>query len=487
VSARKWDQGKFPILRIRNKLTIPFIFLAFAGIAATALLSVNLISGILEQRHEKQLMAASELLSRANFARNTSVLQRVKEIVDADVLTIEGGKAVASTLNASDELEWVTLLESEERPESATVMQEPIVRRVEFRNRPYTLTCQLLLDGSDAMLVILRETSDVLQAKLAVTKPIAVIAIMMAVLISLISHLVTRSITSPLQNLAMASKKLAAGDWDAMVEIGTSDEVGELAADLNEMARELRRGEEKLLRSEKLSMTGYLAARVAHDIRNPLFSIKLRTQMICERLPAGSADRASLQPILKDIAQVEWVVQGLLDLASPVKLKLESADVNEVVEEVLASMSEHLEHAGIEVDWKPNADLPPIWCDAGRIKQVLLNLVLNAAEAMPEGGMLGASTRLEDDQESVVIEIWDVGEGIDTKDKERLFDPFFTTKREGVGLGLVNARSLVESHGGSLELLPRDGRGTRAVVRLPVRSDTQAPEGKVDDGTHSGC
>jgi len=87
---------------------------------------------------------------------------------------------------------------------------------------------------------------------------------------------------------------------------------------------------------------------------------------------------------------------------------------------------------------------------------------------------------LEDDPGSVVIEIWDIGEGIDAKERERLFDPFFTTKREGVGLGLVNARSLVESHGGSLELLPREDCGTRAVVRLPIQSDAKATEAGVD-------
>ena len=465
-------------MRIRDKLTIPFILLAFAGIAATALLSVNLITEVLEQRFERQLMASSELLSRDNFARNPSILDRVKAIIGADILTFEGGKAVASTLNVSNELEWVTLLERQDRAGPGAAV--PFIRHVKLRNQPYTLVSRPLMDGSGAVLVVLKETSYVAQAKLSVTKRIAVVGIMMAVLISLISHLVTRSITSPLQELARASKKLAAGDWNAMVEIKTSDEIGELATHLNEMARELRRSEEKLLRSEKLSMTGYLAARVAHDIRNPLFSIKLRTQMFCERMPAVSVDRVSLEPILKDIEQVEWVVQGLLDLASPVKLQLEEVSVNVLVEDVLASISDRLEHAWIKVEWKPDPDLPLIRLDPGRIKQVLLNLVINAAEAMPESGILGATTGYVDDRESVVIEIWDIGVGIDPIERERLFDPFFTTKSDGVGLGLVNASSLVEAHGGSLDLLPRDGGGTRVVVDLPIRSEVLAPEGDVN-------
>jgi signal transduction histidine kinase len=467
-------------VRIRDKITVPFIALAFAGIAATALLSVNLISDALEQRFERQLLFASELLSRANFARNASILERVKTIIEADVLTFEDGKAIASTLGASAEAEWVPLLAGQLGSKAGAALQEPAVEYVEFRSRPYTLAYRPLVDGSDAVLVVLKDTSDIAQARRAVTVPIAVIAAVMAVLISLISHLVTRSITSPLQTLARASKKLAAGDWDAMVEIDTSDEVGELATAMNEMTRGLRRAEEKLLRSEKLSVAGYLAARVAHDIRNPLFSIKMRAQMICERLPADSADRASLEPILKDIEQVEWVVQGLLDLASPVKLQLQETSVNAVVEDVLASIGDHLEHARIEIERDLAPDLPTIWLDPGRLKQVLLNLVLNAAEAMPQGGILGARTGLGEEHGSVNIEIWDVGEGIDPGDMEKLFDPFFTTKREGVGLGLVNARSLVETHGGSLELLPRNGSGTRAVVSLPIRPGPEASAGGED-------
>ena len=142
-------------MRIRDKITIPFIILAFAGIAATALLSVNLISGVLEQRFERQLIVASELLTQANFARNPLILERVKAIIDADVLTFEGGEAVASTFNTAVELEWVTLLEKQGRSGSGAVLEAPVLRHVEFRGGPYTLAFRPLLHGSDAVPVIL--------------------------------------------------------------------------------------------------------------------------------------------------------------------------------------------------------------------------------------------------------------------------------------------------------------------------------------------
>lgn len=462
-------------MRIRDKITLPFILLAFIGIAATALLSVNIVTGELQQRQEQQLVVASELLAQAQYLRNALILERVKAIIGADVLTLEGGEPVASTLAGVDEQDWVAIVRQEEESREGTAPDQATVRRVESRGRFFTLVTRPQLHSPGALVVILKDTTEVAGAWRSVTMPITVIGLVMAVLISLISHLLTRTITAPLQRLADASKKLAAGDWNAMLESASRDEVGDLATSLNEMAFELRRTEEKLLRSEKLSMTGFLAARVAHDIRNPLFSIKMRAQMICDRLPADSAERTSLEPVLKEIEQVEWVIQGLLDLASPVKLQCEKANINDVVEDVLDSIGEHLTHTGIEVEWAPDPQVPRIMLDSGRLKQVLWNLISNAAEAMPDGGVIVAKTGFEKDPGLVTVEIADVGEGIDEEDIEQVFDPFFTTKREGVGLGLVNARSLVEAHGGTLELLPREDRGTRAMIRLPLQRKKPSP------------
>jgi len=463
-------------MRIRDKITFTFILLAFLGIAATALLSVRIVTGELQQRQERQLVVASELLSQAQYLRNPSILERVKAIIGTDVLTLEGGEPVASTLPAADEGDWVAIIGREETSVAGITQGQPAVRHVDLHGRHYTLVGRPLLHDPEAMVVILKDTTEVAGAWRSVTLPIILIGLVMAVLISLISHLLTRTITAPLQRLAAASRKLATGDWNAMLESASSDEVGDLATSLNEMALELRRGEEKLLRSEKLSMTGFLAARVAHDIRNPLFSIKMRAQMICDRLPDDSVERASLEPILKEIEQVEWVIQGLLDLASPVKLQREEASINDVLEDVLDSLREHLAHTGIEVEWTPDPQVPRILLDRGRLKQVLWNLISNAAEAMPDGGVIGAQTGFDRGSRSVTVEISDVGEGIEADNIEQLFDPFFTTKREGVGLGLVNARSLVEAHGGTLELSSRGDRGTLATIRLPMQRDEDSPE-----------
>jgi len=463
-------------MRIRDKITLTFIVLVFLGIAATALLSVRIVTGELQQRQERQLVVASELLSQAQYLNNPSILERVKAIIGTDILTLEGGEPVTSTLPAAEEGDWVAILARDGKSAGSIAKDQPTVRHVDLRGRHYTLVGRPLLYDPEAMVVIIKDTTEVAGAWRSVTLPIVLIGLVMVVLISLISHLLTRTITAPLQRLANASKKLATGDWNAMLKSASRDEVGDLATSLNEMALELQHSEKKLLRSEKLSMTGFLAARVAHDIRNPLFSIKMRAQMICDRLPADSVERASLEPVLKEIEQVEWVIQGLLDLASPAKLQREEASINDVLEDVLDSMREHLAHTGIEVEWTPDPQVPRSLLDRGRLKQVLWNLISNAAEAMPDGGVISAQTGFEKGSRSVIVEISDVGEGIDPENIEQVFDPFFTTKREGVGLGLVNARSLVEAHGGTLELSSRDDRGTRATIRLPIPHEENSPE-----------
>ena len=159
-------------MRIRDKISIPFILLAIAGFSLTALLSVNLVTRVLEQRFERQLMVTSELLSQAGFGRNPVVLERVKAIIDADLLTVEGGEAVASTLDSSAEAEWMAFFDRLEEGGAGAPSGSPVVRYTELGDRPYTIAFRPLADGSEAAVAILKETSDVVQARQAVTKPI---------------------------------------------------------------------------------------------------------------------------------------------------------------------------------------------------------------------------------------------------------------------------------------------------------------------------
>jgi two-component system sensor histidine kinase HydH len=170
--------------------------------------------------------------------------------------------------------------------------------------------------------------------------------------------------------------------------------------------------------------------------------------------------------VLHDVAQVESVVRDLMDLANPGALSLRPGDVNAVLREALDQLSAQLTYRKIRVELALTDPLPSVAIDPQRLRQALVNIVVNGSEAMHTGGELRVSTGVEADR--VWIMICDDGVGVDPALVERVFDPFVSTKPEGVGLGLVNVKSVVEGHGGRITLAPRQPRGTCAHIRLPV-------------------
>jgi signal transduction histidine kinase len=223
-----------------------------------------------------------------------------------------------------------------------------------------------------------------------------------------------------------------------------------------------------LVRSEKLGLAGLMAARVAHDIRNPLSSIKMHTQLAGARTRNDTDMQAIVGATLRDIQQVEVVVRDLIELARPGELKRGAVALNDLVGEVLNQLSLQLTHRKIAVDLELADRLPQINLDAERFRQVLVNVVGNAADAMATGGTLRVRTQATDGGAGIVLDVCDTGTGIDPEIRDRVFDPFVSTKRDGVGLGLVNAKAVVESHGGTIELTAVEPTGTRARITLPT-------------------
>jgi len=292
---------------------------------------------------------------------------------------------------------------------------------------------------------------------------------------------VTRRVTRPLEHLVAFTRDASPGASEQRAIAG-DDEVGRLAAAFNEMFDRLDQAQAALVRSEKLALTGLLAARVAHDIRNPLSSIKMQTQLLAQSKMDGERAGPVLQAVLRDIAQVESVVRDLLELARPGELKRTRSSLNDAVTEVLQQLAPQLTHRKIAAATRFAPGLPAPDLDVGRFKQALLNVMVNAADAMPNGGTLQVSTRAEAAGSTLVLEVCDDGVGIEPELLGRVFDPFVSTKREGVGLGLVNAKAVVESHGGRIAVAPREPRGTCVSIWLPVGGEQPALEPGVPHG-----
>jgi signal transduction histidine kinase len=439
-----------------------------------ALVSISLVSRTLDARVKKHLDHASRMIARTGFALNPSILENVKLIVDAEVVTYaRAGEVIAAT---SADRDLIDLIRAPEVTEQIFEHGEQLViRDISSRGLSYKVAYRPLRSPPEALVAFVVPTSDIAEAKRVIGRTIGMIGMLIVVAMTLLSHVIARSITSPVQQLVEFTKSLGSGDLTQKAEVKTRDEVGSLAVAFNDMVRQLRASEEKLLHSEKLAVAGQLAARVAHDIRNPLSAIKMQAQLLRTKLKSGEDDRETLNTVLREVDRVEWVVKGLLDLASPGELHLEPGDINKVLRETLQLTEAKLKHLKIAVRSRLDAAVPPALLDADRLKQALLNLILNAADAMPNGGTLRVTTGSGSDDSTVTIEICDDGVGMAPGTGDKVFDPFFTTKREGVGLGLVNTKSIVERHGGTIRLTARNGKGTRAVVTLPSAGRATEP------------
>jgi len=456
-------------LRIQYKIVIPFTLLFIGGILATTLVSISFMSRNLESRLATQLDDASRMFSRGEFALNSAMLVNLKNVIGADVITYQRDRTVlATTLTGSGSKRLIdAVLTNGIHEHTAAKNPEFVLRDIVMDSRPYKIGYRTLGSPPDTVIAVIADTSDLAATEKAIANRLLLITALIVALVGFVSQLIARSVTAPTLRLVDFTKRIAAGDRTGKATVDSGDEIGALAAAFNEMLEQLRRSEEKLLESEKLALTGVLAARVAHEIRNPLSAIKMQAQLL-QTLKSTGDEQELLQTMLRHIERLEWVVRGMLDLGSAEQLDLRKEDLREVLDEVLRLTGAQLKHRKIEVEKKYDP-IPEIMLDRNRLKVALLNLIQNASEAMTTGGRL--ELRVLRRQEHIRVEIEDNGAGLNPSVRNRLFSPFVSTKPEGVGLGLVNTKNIIERHHGTVQLTPRDGQGTRAVIELPIRGN----------------
>ncbi|MBW1806451.1 MAG: PAS domain S-box protein [Deltaproteobacteria bacterium] len=214
---------------------------------------------------------------------------------------------------------------------------------------------------------------------------------------------------------------------------------------------EVRRLQDEIRRKEKLAALGGLAAGVAHEIRNPLSSIKGMASYFGSKFKDGSEDREAAIVMAREVDRLDRVISELLYFARPSELKLKPVDINELLEHSVRLVRQDAETKGVKVDWSGSQDLPRVSIDPDRFSQCLLNLHLNAIQAMGEGGVLTIRS-LRGENREIKVEISDTGKGIDPDDLKRIFDPYFTTKPSGTGLGLAIVHKIIEAHQGRIEV-----------------------------------
>jgi signal transduction histidine kinase len=291
--------------------------------------------------------------------------------------------------------------------------------------------------------------------------------------------LLLRRSTDSLVRLAEAADQIGTGRFDPPLPPGGSDEVGRLSGALGTMATRIREMVSQIERSRQLAAVGEFAAQLAHEIRNPLTSLRLNQQGLERDLAAAEAPEAVRQQVeisLKEISRLERVARGVLDLARPPGGASRRCSVHVAVRDALSLVGPQLAEAGVSPQARLAAGEDVVLADAGELEGVFLNLFLNAAEAMPEGGQLRVASHNPARADGptrlgaiVRVLVSDTGPGVTLEARERIFDPFFSTKGAGKGLGLSVALQRIEAIGGTLGLVENpEGGGARFQVDLPL-------------------
>lgn len=231
---------------------------------------------------------------------------------------------------------------------------------------------------------------------------------------------------------------------------------------------EVRRLQDEIRRKEKLAALGGLAAGIAHEIRNPLSSIKGLASFFGNKSAEGSEDREAAAVMVREVDRLNRVISELLEFARPSDLNLKPTDVNELLEHSVRLVQQDATTKKIDINLSKGDNLPLALLDPDRFSQCLLNVYLNAIQAMDEGGLLSVKA-LQADHGSIKIEIADTGKGISPDDLNKIFDPYFTTKSSGTGLGLAIVQKIIEGHQGSIKVTSTPGKGTVFAIFIPAQ------------------
>jgi len=286
----------------------------------------------------------------------------------------------------------------------------------------------------------------------------------------LLSSIAAVRVTKPVEELANAAREVAAGNLDAQVTAHTNDELGVLADAFNRMTRDLIEHRERLVQAERVAAWRELARRLAHELKNPLFPLQLTVENLMrsrEQSPQDFEDtfRESASTLLSEIANLKSIINRFSEFSKMPQPHLQEVLLRDLVAGVIHVYEAQFEKMKIRNETE-FTDSQPVSADPDLLHRAISNLVLNAIDAMPEGGKLVLRTSRNGN--TAIIEVGDTGTGLTSEECARLFTPYYTSKSHGTGLGLAIVQSIVSDHGGRISVKSQPGKGTTFIIELPV-------------------
>jgi signal transduction histidine kinase len=484
----------FHRIRLTTKLMVMMLALLALSLSASVILSHMAQQAVIEDIEESindlsnaTAVSLEQLSGEQDAAQLQKLLSRLvkKGVKEIKLLDVEK-EVVASS----------------PPPQAGRKMESTVIKGGQ---REYNVTAPLV-DGNEVLGYIhvaftLEDLAQVNRATLI--KRVTVTLLIFALGIAASLYL-ARKYTQPLQGVVEAAKRVAAGDLTKTIEVEGADEIAELTHSFNEMVEKLRQHrelEERLREAERLSAVGKLASGIAHEIRNPLNFISLsidhiRSRLNVSRAPGWGETQALIGNIKDEIHRLNSMVENFLTVGKPLALNKTAVDLNGLIHDVIELAQQKAIEQGVEIHVDGPDTIPRLHLDRAQVKTCIMNVVLNAIQAMPTGGRLVLRTAYRPhtgDADvaagtgsvpadpgwagvvagTIEVSVSDTGGGIGEEELGKIFTPYFTTKKLGIGLGLAITKKIVEEHGGQISVTSHAHEGTTVVIRFPVAAVTE--------------
>jgi signal transduction histidine kinase len=471
-----------PGISIRARLTFGFLlfFLLSTGVTVSAWVILNRLEQKLTfleiaDRYTTEIQQARRFeknyfLYGTNLEEVQEHVQNASKLLTSGEVELEMVIGEVIFLSVENHLEkYIQLLEKLQALDTdrvpGTIPQHPRIES-ELREHGAAMVSQSLKLAEE------ERKSVALMLKLSKRLPLSFLAVLLPLIIYTANFL-ARQMLAPLSRMLTVTERIAQGDFTPIPPARRfKDEFTNLALALNHMMEELQRRHDLLVKSHKLRAVGTLTAGIAHELNNPINNITLTSAMLEEDYETLD-DEERLDMVRDLTTQAERatrIVRNLLDFARESEMEQELMPVGQLVVETLQLTSNQIKLKKAKVECRVSPNLPPIHGDKQHLSQVFLNLILNALDAMPSGGILEVEVEKSTEPGYIAVDVKDNGDGIPDHIVTNIFDPFFTTKHsgKGTGLGLSVSLGIVKKHGGDIRVESKVGTGTTFTVLLPI-------------------
>ena len=466
-------------------------------ISVTALITLIMIGVIFSIMTREKAIIVQEMQKKGHTIAEVLAMSSINSFLDHDYSTL---KRYIDTIAKDEDVKYVMILnlsgvvKMHNDPDMlGKVLNDPLtinslktkdpinqLYRLNLKEDVYDIAAPIMTEERRLGIVRIGISTKKMYSEITESRNRIIFMGIVAILVGITGSIImARTISKPIKKLVKSAQAISQGNLDLKLDVTSRDEVGILTEAFRNMAGKLSRHINELIRTERLAVMGKIGANIAHEVKNPLDAIKGSAEYLQKKYHEDKTITKFTTIIKDEINEVAQFLDEYLQFARPTTPQFAPININSVIDETLVLTENLIEQHYIKVNKELKTDLPLLLADSIQLKQVFMNIILNAIEAMPSGGDLTIRTfkeiHPEEDRgkggpagEKIVVEFSDIGKGIPRENIEKIFDPFYTTKEEGSGLGLSISLSIIEKHKGRIVVTSEEGKGSVFRVNLPV-------------------